>query len=235
MPAKKVFLFSLTVACTLVIVVANLTLWREGGQFPSINGVFLAQPRPLPDFKLVNQNGEIFTAKGFEGQWSILTYGFTSCPDVCPMIMMDLQGLQTKMDKDRGNDKDSERVNANIIFYSVDPERDSVEKLNTYLNFFNPNFVGLVAENKKSYKAEAFEQAMGFTYRVLNNGDSLHYDVAHGLEIFIVNPEGRLQAVLKPIISPEGLAGHEAELLYRDFKKVKKYYYRKSSSKIASL
>ena len=102
-----------------------------------INGaVVLNTPRIFSDFELVDHRGEVFNQEQLQDVWTIVFFGFTHCPDICPTTLAILNDTYSKL-------KDRERERMQIVMISIDPERDTVEKLAEYVPYFNDEFIGV--------------------------------------------------------------------------------------------
>ena len=101
------------------------------------NGLFLFDtPRNPGEFALTNHFGEPFTATSLEGDWTLLFFGFTYCPDVCPTTMSFLAEVKDNL-------VGTEAASTRVVMVSVDPARDSVDQLAQYVPYFHPEFLGV--------------------------------------------------------------------------------------------
>ena len=155
----------------------------------------LPEPKALPDLALENQRGEPVSSNSFDGHWSLLFFGFTSCPDFCPL---ELQKLGKVLNLMGAGDE------LQVVFVSVDPERDGREKLADYVGFFHPQIIGLRGSNPELAK---FAQFFGAAYdrSAILDGNLLsipaginmptnvgdQYQVNHSTRLFVVNPAGK--------------------------------------------
>ena len=154
---------------------------------PEIAGIYIQPPIVLDPFQLKQHSGDPFTASDFEGQWNLLFFGFTHCPDVCPTALQQMN----VMDKYLKAQKRAEKVV--YWFISVDPQRDTAQRLAEYVTFFNPDFraaTGPVTELGK------LARKFGVYHNVEPPTDTQDdYRVEHSGAIMIVNPQGQYQAV----------------------------------------
>ena len=163
-------------AASLAIGLA-LTLWLLGG--PRVVTAASAIGGP---FQLVDQSGQTITEKNLQGKPTIIFFGFTHCPDVCPTALFEMSEILRAMGSDAG------RVNA--LFVSVDPERDTPEVMKNYLSSFDPNLKGLTGS------PEAVAQMIS-AYRVyakkvpLKDGD---YTMDHTALIYLFDRDGKFVA-----------------------------------------
>ncbi len=139
------------------------------------------------DFTLPSTAGTELTLSDYQGRVVLLNFGYTSCPDICPMVLSRLAQVSNKLTHQYGID--SSRVQT--IFVSVDPDRDSIDRLREYLVFFNPDFIGIrgsisqTNELTKSYAVFFEKQA----------DPSMGYQVAHTDKIFLLDKRGRLRGL----------------------------------------
>ena len=110
----------------------------SGCQSYEFKGTLYTDPQPAPDFELTAPNGERFRLSDHQGEIVLMFFGYTSCPDVCPMTLAEARRVI------EGLGEDSDRVT--FLFITVDPERDTPEVLGTYATAFHPAIVGLTAE-----------------------------------------------------------------------------------------
>lgn len=149
--------------------------------------VVLDTPRKFSDFQLTDQNGNPFSLQNLEGKWTLIFFGFTHCPDVCPTILATAakmyQGLSPK-----------EREQLQIVLISLDPERDTPEQLAKYVPYFNPDFVGASGDKYVLLKL-ATELNVAFNKVELENGD---YTIDHSGNLILINPYGHYHGFFRP-------------------------------------
>ncbi|KAI3994285.1 hypothetical protein MKX01_012542 [Papaver californicum] len=130
------------------------------------------------EFKLVNQNGKYVTDKDFKGNWNLIYFGFTHCPDICPDELLKLAAAVDKI-------KEKSGYEIVPIFISVDPERDTVEQVGEYVKEFHPKLIGLtgtVDEVKKAARAYR-------VYYLKTEEEGSDYLVDHSIIMYLMNPE----------------------------------------------
>jgi len=165
---------------------------------PEIAGIYLPAPQPLEDFQLVHHSGRPFTRENFHGHWTFLYFGYSFCPDVCPITLADLNRMRQLLD-----DRDAAAETA-YIFVSVDPQRDTPERLRDYVTYFNPEFQGVTGAPEE---LDRLAQALYVFYqRGAEKEDSGYYLVDHSSTIILIDPEGRPRAIFTPPQTPERLA-----------------------------
>lgn len=145
-------------------------------------GAVIDPPIPLPDFELMSTDGQPFHLSDVEGDIALIYFGYTYCPDVCPLTMGEIKKALA------GLDTGQERVH--VIFISVDPERDKPEVLAKYMAAFGPEFIGLtddftrVQEVMKPYGAFAEKEEVP--------DSALNYLVNHTARLYLVGPKRNL-------------------------------------------
>jgi protein SCO1/2 len=152
-----------------------------------INGLYLLEtPRDIGKFELVDQHGEPFNRDRLEGRWSLLFFGFTYCPDVCPTTM-------TFLNEFVGSLEGTEAQDTQVVMVSVDPARDTVSQLASYVPFFNPDFIGVTGEFLDIHR---FATALNTPFRkVAGEGDN--YQVDHSSNVVLINPRGDYHGFFK--------------------------------------
>ena len=132
--------------------------------------------------------------------------GFTHCPDVCPSTLYDLQLVHKGVRQDSGNGPPSHQV----LFVSVDPERDTPEKLGEYVSYFDPDFIGVTGSQQQ---LAPLTRQLGIAYRIEEHeAGSAQYGVDHSASILVTDPEGRLHGVFP--------APHDAGTIVEDLSTV---------------
>ena len=168
-------------------IAANLS-WRHAATAPppQIGGYVLPEPRSLGAFELVDETGAKFAPRDFEGRWSFLYFGYTYCPDVCPLALVELADVKKRL----AERAPSARLS--FFFVSVDPRRDTPERLHEYVTYFDPEFRGLTGE---PVQIAALANAVGAVYFVEPGQDEKTYLVSHSSNIALLEPGGGLRAV----------------------------------------
>ncbi|OGG94253.1 MAG: hypothetical protein A2527_04970 [Candidatus Lambdaproteobacteria bacterium RIFOXYD2_FULL_50_16] len=136
------------------------------------------------DFELIDQNNKPFKLSSLKGKAVILFFGYLTCPDVCPTTLMELKQLR----EDLG--RDAERMQ--VLFVSVDPERDTPEKLKDYLTNFDPAFLGLTGTPEVIAKVA---QQYKVAYSRREQRSSMGYTVDHSAASYLVDTKGELRYI----------------------------------------
>lgn len=152
-----------------------------------VNGaIVLDQPRIFSDFELIDHRGEVFTIDRFRDIWTIVFFGFTNCPDICPTTLAVLNDTYSKM-------KESEKEKLQVVMISLDPERDTVEALADYVPYFNEQFIG-VTGNKHLIRRLTAEINIAYNKVPLAGDD---YTVDHSTQLVLINPKGHYHGFFK--------------------------------------
>jgi protein SCO1/2 len=162
----------------------------------------LPEPRALPALALVDQDGRALPAGFFAGHWTLVFFGFTQCPDVCPTTLATL----AQASKQLVDLQPAQRPR--VLLVSVDPQRDSPEHLGAYVRFFDPGFMGATGSLEATAAAAA---AFGVPYAKVALPDG-GYTMDHGSGLFLVGPTGGIVAFLS--------APHDAGVIARDYRRI---------------
>mgnify|MGYP000269700567 CR=1 FL=1 len=195
-------------------------------KLPQIHGVIIPEARALSAFQVVDQNDKTFSNQQLKGKWHLLSYGYTYCPDVCHTSLSILAKFTAQL-KQQGLDKDLQ-----ILFYSIDHQRDTPQRLQYYLSLFSDDFIGLTHRNTEKGNTQALEDSLGMISSIetvdtiSNSTEEKIYRVSHNAMLYLINPAGELQAVLKPLISKSGQGYFTAKMIYRDYRLIRQYFNR---------
>ncbi len=171
--------------------------------FSPIQGVILSPARKIAIPALVKDDGSTFTLDDLSGQWNLLFFGYMHCPDVCPVTM----GVAAQAKKIAA---ENNQHFPQVIFISVDPERDKVEMLSDYVQFFDKDFIGVTGE-ADLIKALTLQMSVVYMKMPTEKGSS-NYLVDHSSALLLLNPEGKLVAFFNP--------PHDAKTILTDFQTV---------------
>lgn len=162
--------------------------------------------RELKLFELIDEQGQPFNNASLEGKWSLVFLGYLSCPDICPMTMAKLSGVLPKL-----NENSTKPVQ--VLFVSVDPLRDLVDKRQKYVDYFHPDIKGLGAQHKALFP---FVTNLGLMYSV-PTGEEENYYVDHSASIALINPSGNIAAMFKPEVVVGQVPTINTKVLLADF------------------
>ena len=161
---------------------------------PELQSVLRPEPKPLQAFSLTDQYQQAVNLEHLQGKWSFIFFGYTYCPDICPTTLSTL----TRMVRKLQNDPQSPE-NIQVVFVSVDPQRDTPEVIEGYLKYFNEAFVGITGEQQD---IDSLARQFGAGYMKEPDTTPGQYLVSHTSSIFLVDPQGRLLASFSPPHDP---------------------------------
>jgi protein SCO1/2 len=136
----------------LLALAAGVVVWlqlQQPAATPTVSHIetrsatLLPQLRSLQPFSLVDQHGRPFTNQTLQGRWTFISFGYTHCPDICPTTLAMLTSMEKQLQAS-GNSAEYQ-----IAFVSVDPERDTQQRLAEYIDFFNPAFLGVTGDESE--------------------------------------------------------------------------------------
>jgi protein SCO1/2 len=157
-------------------------------EFRELGTYVFDPPRAFEHFSLLDQNGKPFDQTRLVGQWNLVFFGYTFCPDVCPTTLAILRDFEQQL----GSQNSVQTPQ--IILVTVDPARDTPEKLKAYLEYFNKDFTGVTGEFMPLH---TFARQLNTTFRKQPGGGE-NYLVDHSSSIVIINPRGHYQGFFKP-------------------------------------
>ena len=168
---------------------------------------FGEQARALPEFELMDHNRQPLTRDSLRGQWSLLFFGFTHCPDICPISLQALADMYKAIDDADVSDA------IQIYFVSVDPGRDTPEVLTEYVNYFNPTFIGATAPLEV---LTPLTRSLGIAHAIRNRTEtSADYDVEHSAAIVLINPQAEYAGLFSAPHDPLAMARDMARIVER--------------------
>lgn len=155
----------------------------EGTPFTGITEV--TPPRVVRDFTLTNQDEQPTTLSSFRGEYTLLFFGFTHCPDVCPLTLLEYKQIRNALGE-RADD-------VNLLFISVDGERDTPAALKDYIARFDSAIVGLTGD-EATLRDIGTDYDLYFAKRASPTNQADDYLMDHTSNMFVVNPQGELVA-----------------------------------------
>lgn len=187
---------SLIIGGIILVAAIGFGVFLSFFQEYSYNGVVYENPKSAPQIILDSSNDVQFNLKSITDKIVLIFFGYTSCPDVCPSTLSDMKRIVNIL----GDDADSVQV----LFITVDPDRDTVEKLNSYLSLFDPNFLGLTGSVDD---LEKVWDGYG-VYREVDNSSetAAGYLVNHSTRMYLIDQNGRLFLTYGYGTLPESIA-----------------------------
>ena len=196
MPRRPVILFA--AACAVIALALGLiTMVVVGGRQQAAQTTDVATGQPLVggDFTLTNQDGQVVDQTILNGKWLLVFFGFTYCPDYCPTTLGVLNAVQERMG-DKAKD-------LQIVFISIDPERDTPQMLKDYLSSdgFPDGVIGLTGTPEQVAKAAKAYRAF---YQKVGEGEG--YTMNHGLTVYLMGPDGKFRSAVAHDLGPSRTA-----------------------------
>ena len=170
-------------------------------------GLYLIDPaRNLGSFNLIDSRGKEFLPQDFEGKWNVLFFGFTFCPDICPITMRMLSRIEKEIDS-------QELDKIRIFLVTVDPDRDSPDQLKVYLENFSENFIGLTGGLDQIYN---FATRVNAPFSPISNSKDPHYTVDHTGSIVLIDPNGNYAGFFRAPHNQDKIKKGLLEIIRRD-------------------
>ncbi len=158
--------------------------------------------RPLAPFELQDEQGQPFTPARLRGQWNLIFFGYTHCPDVCPGTLAKAARMMQLLENEK-------RPLPAVWFVSVDPERDTREKLAQYVHYFHPAFHAATGSPEA---LEAMSRNLAVVYFLGEKDENGHYEVDHSANLLLIDPQGRFAGIIPPPHDPAVMAADLARL-----------------------
>jgi len=201
---------SIVIVALLALVVGFSISWFQRSNKPvklEAGLWFGEQARALPEFELVDHKRRLLTRSSLNGKWSLMFFGYTHCPDICPASLQTMSDMIDAI-------QDPEVIDAlQVYFVSVDPERDKPEILASYVTYFNSGFIGVTAAVDK---LRPLTRSIGIAHEIRNRvDDDSAYDVDHSAAIVLINPEAEFAGLFG--------APHDAQAMARDLVRIVEY------------
>lgn len=197
----------LTVTCVVILTCLVLAAFLHKILSPRtmsvdelrINGaVVFDKPRIIKEFMLVDHNGKPFDLSRLTGHWTLVYFGFSHCPDICPTTLADVNRMLVYL-----NAELSEKTE--VVLVTVDPARDTIDILSQYVPFFNETFIGVTGE-PLAIRSLADNLNVAFNKVALNGKDiQAGYTVDHTGHLILINPKGHYHGFFKPPFEPAKL------------------------------
>jgi protein SCO1/2 len=199
LPIQRLFVLAL-----LAVVSIGLGIWlgqRLSADRASMHapltveaGTVFPQPRAIRDFALTDQEGNPFTLADLRDHWSFLFFGYTHCPDVCPMALSAMREVFTLL-----GETSRAQEHVQMVFVSVDPSRDTPEQLRSYVEYFHPEFIGVSGEETQ---LQALTRQLSIVYMKVPGTTAEDYLIEHSAVILLVDPQARVYAVFSSPYDP---------------------------------
>lgn len=201
---KKLLLITLLLLAGVGVVLYQSLAARNPAQSALLSAgiVLLPQPRALPELSLTNQDNQSFQVRNLGGKWTLVSFGYTFCPDICPTTLAELKRLQGLL-------PERSRAALQVVMVSVDPNRDTAEQLKRYLAYFNPEFMGLTGPLADIQRLSA---TLGIPF-VPGDTQRDAYTVDHSGNLAIIGPDARLRGFVRAPLNVPALAAQLPSLM----------------------
>jgi len=156
--------------------------------------VLLPQSREIPQVPLFDTEGAAFALDQLDGKWSLLFFGYTFCPDICPTTLAQLRELQSSLPKEAQD-------NLQLVFISIDPQRDTPEHLKQYLGFYKAGFIGLMGDLPA---IQALANGVSIPFIPADTSKE-NYTVDHSGNLVLVDPDGRQRGFIRAPLNNQKL------------------------------
>src|SRR5258706_3257232 len=168
--------------------------YRENGSrailLPDQVMTLFPDPKPLTAFAFTDHENQVFDLSRLKGKWSFLFFGYTHCPDICPMTLAIVAREREDIVRRTVGAKEVQ-----FVFISVDPDRDTASKLRQYVTYFDTSFLGVTGDNAQLGNLAG---QLGAAYQVAITPGVENYPVYHTAAVFLVDPRARYHAVFAP-------------------------------------
>lgn len=157
--------------------------------------IILPKSRELPALQLASTTGQHINTQALTDTWSLIFFGYTFCPDICPTTLAELRQLKKLLPEEV-------KSKLQVLMVSVDPNRDSTEQLQLYLHYFDPEFIGLTGELSD---IQTFSNALSIPF-IPGDTSKPRYTVDHSGNLAIISPDGRQHGFIRAPLDIEKLA-----------------------------
>lgn len=170
----------------------------------------LPTPKMIQPFNLQGTQGQPFTQESLKGHWTFMFFGFTRCASICPTSMAALNQMYKKLQQDKVQSLPQ------VVFVSVDPERDDKKQVNQYVKTFNKNFVGATGSAEQ---VSQLTTQLGIMFMKVNQDTKMkkNYQIDHSGSILLTDPKGELYAIFT--------MPHDSAKIANDFEQILKNYH----------
>ncbi len=205
---KTVFILVAVVAVILGLTVQRVLSGKGQGDPTALIDagiILLPQSRQLPDLKMLDQEGQPVAVNQLKDKWSLLFFGYTFCPDICPTTLAQLRQIKSELPKEQVD-------KLQIILVSVDPNRDTPQQLKQYLSYFDPEFKGLTATSLDDLQKLANAVSIPF---IPADTSKPNYTVDHSGNLALLGPDGTQRGFIRAPLNNQKLLAQLPGLLAR--------------------
>jgi protein SCO1 len=205
---KTVFILVALVALVLGLTVNKVLSGRgQGDPTAMIDAgiILLPTSRSLPDLQMTDQNGQRVSISDLKGKWTMLFFGYTFCPDICPTTLAELRQIKSELPKDVLS-------KMQVVLVSVDPNRDTPQQLKQYLGYFDPDFRGLTGSVDDIQK---LANAVSIPF-IPADTSKPNYTVDHSGNLALLGPDGSQRGFIRSPLNDKKMVEQLPKLLVRD-------------------
>ena len=205
---KTVFILVALVALVLGLTVNKVLSGRGQGDPTALIDagiILLPTSRSLPDVKMTNQDGKPIAMNELKGKWTMLFFGYTFCPDICPTTLAQLRQIKSELPKDVVG-------KLQIVLVSVDPNRDTPQQLKQYLGYFDPEFQGVTASVDDIQK---LANAVSIPF-IPADTSKPNYTVDHSGNLALLGPDGTQRGFIRSPLNNQKMIAQLPGLLVRE-------------------
>ncbi|MEE4670546.1 SCO family protein [Pseudomonas alliivorans] len=205
---KTVFILVAVVALIMGLTINRVLSGKgPGDQTALIDAgvILLPQSRSLPSLSMSDQNGAPVAVDELKGKWTLVFFGYTYCPDICPTTLAQLRDIRTKLPQEAVH-------NMRVVLVSVDPDRDTPQQLKQYLGYFDPRYIGLTAPVADIQKLAS---ALSIPF-IPADTSKPGYTVDHSGNLALIGPDGRQRGFIRSPLNAQKLMAQLPVLLERD-------------------
>ncbi|MCI3947686.1 Sco1/SenC family protein [Pseudomonas syringae] len=205
---KTAFIVAAIVALILGLIVSRLLPGNGTPDQAALNDagvILLPKSRALPALSMIDQNGADVAVDGFKGKWTLIFFGYTFCPDICPVTLAQIKQIRSELPKAA-----VERMR--VVLVSVDPHRDTPQQLKQYLSYFDPQYIGLTAPVEDIQKMAS---AVSIPF-IPADTSKPNYFVDHSGNLALIGPDGTQRGFIRAPLNSQKLIRQLPGLLERD-------------------
>ena len=200
---KRTILFVALIGIGISVCIFTGNFYQKTMSPVYMKDIFWPNPKKITAFTMTDQYQKEFKPDNLKGHWTLMFFGYTNCPDFCPTTMAVLNAAFKNITK---TDTSKE---VQIIFVTVDPERDSTTKIADYINHFNEKFIGLSGTQEQ---LDSLASQIGITYFYGPLAKDGGYDVSHTNSIFLLDPKARLISIFSHPFDPMSIQSRFLEI-----------------------
>ncbi len=205
---KTVFILVAVVALIMGLTINRVLSGKgPGDQTALIDAgvILLPQSRTLPALSMTDQNGVPMAVNALKDKWTLVFFGYTYCPDICPTTLAQLRDIRSRLPQQAVD-------NMRVVLVSVDPNRDTPQQLKQYLGYFDPRYIGLTAPVADIQKLAS---ALSIPF-IPADTSKPGYTVDHSGNLALIGPDGRQRGFIRSPLNMQKLVAQLPGLLERD-------------------